>query len=309
MKSTRRKFIQTTLGASSLALAGVPSFGAVSQSDQMIKKAIPSSGEKLTAVGIGTSRRFDIGREKASERSVLKEVLTEFPKLGGQLVDTAPSYGKAELVIGELVEEIGNRDDLFIATKVRTETLADGKKEIEASFERLRVDKIDMIEVHNLVGINQMLPYLRDLRAAGRIRYIGASTSSERQHADFLKMMEKEELDFIQVNYSLDDRVAADSILPMAKDRNMGVLVNLPYGRGKLFSAVGDRPLPEWAAEFDAKSWGQFFLKYIISHPAVTCAIPGTAKMKYLTDNLGAAMGRLPNEDHRKKMEEFYDGL
>lgn len=292
-----------------MALAGVPSFGAVSQSDQMIKKAIPSSGEKLTAVGIGTSRRFDIGREKASERSVLKEVLTEFPKLGGQLVDTAPSYGKAELVIGELVEEIGNRDDLFIATKVRTETLADGKKEIEASFERLRVDKIDMIEVHNLVGINQMLPYLRDLRAAGRIRYIGASTSSERQHADFLKMMEKEELDFIQVNYSLDDRVAADSILPMAKDRNMGVLVNLPYGRGKLFSAVGDRPLPEWAAEFDAKSWGQFFLKYIISHPAVTCAIPGTAKMKYLTDNLGAAMGRLPNEDHRKKMEEFYDGL
>ncbi len=308
MITSRRKFLQVSLGTGTFAMSGFPVYSLPTQSQNLIKKVIPSSREKITAIGIGTSRRYDVG-SSPEERAVLKTVLKQFAEKGGQLVDTAPSYGRAEPVVGDLVREIGNRNKLFIATKVRKAEKADGIKEIEQSFKQLRIEKIDLLQVHNLVGINNILSSMRDLKKEGRIRYIGASTSNERQHADFRKMMEKEELDFIQVNYSLADRVAADKILPLAKDRGMAVLVNLPYGRGKLFKIVGDRKLPDWAAEFDAKSWGQFFLKYIISHPSVTCAIPGTAKVKYLVDNIGAARGRLPDEDMRKKMEILFDSM
>lgn len=308
MISSRRKFIQVSLGTGTLAMTGFPVYSLPSQSQNLIKKVIPSTGEKITAIGIGTSRRYDAG-DSGEERAALKAVLKGFAEKGGQLVDTAPSYGRAEPVVGDLVSEIGNRDKLFIATKVRKETKADGIKEIDQSFKLLKTDKLDLLQVHNLVGIDGILPYMRGLKKEGRIRYIGVSCSRETQHEDFIKMMEKQELDFIQINYSLGDRAAADKILPLAKERGMAVLINLPYGRGKLFQAVGDRKLPDWAEEFDAKSWGQFFLKYLISHPAVTCPIPGTAKVKYMIDNFGAAQGRLPDQDMRKRMEEFYDGL
>jgi aryl-alcohol dehydrogenase-like predicted oxidoreductase len=259
-------------------------------------------------VGIGTARRYDVGTS-AAERDPLRETLAVFQDLGGSLIDTAPSYGNAETVVGDLVAELGLRDELFFATKVRKEGRDEGLAEIERSFERLKTDTFDLLQVHNLVDIDTQLATLRELKKAGRTRYIGMSTSSGRQYEQFAAVMGAEDMDFIQVNYSLASRDAADVILPLAADRGMAVLINVPFGRGRLFSAVGDRPLPEWTADFDCESWGQFFLKYILGHPAVTCVIPGTAKPHYARDNMGAARGRLPDAEMRTKMEEFFDGL
>ncbi|HIG46537.1 MAG TPA: aldo/keto reductase [candidate division Zixibacteria bacterium] len=305
---SRRDMLKISAGAGAgLALGNWSVFAQSSQPAGLIQRAIPSSGERLPLVGIGTARRYNVGTS-AEERAPLKEVLKRLPELGGKLVDTAPSYGTAETVVGDLVRDIGNRDRLFIATKVRKQDLADAKKEIEQSFEILHTDKIDLIQVHNLVGLDDVLPVLREMKAAGRIRYVGVSTSSGRQYADFIKMMEIEDLDFIQVNYSMTSRTAAERILPLARDRGMAVLVNLPYSRGRVFQRAGDRAIPDWAADY-ADTWGQFFLKYILANPAVTCVIPGTAKIKYLEDNLGAARGPMPDAAMQKRMEQFYDAL
>lgn len=309
IKLSRREVLKLGVGVGAgLALGRIPAFAQTSSAPALIQRVIPSSGEMIPIVGIGTARRYNVG-PSAAERAPLKEVLRRFPELGGKLVDTAPSYGTAETVVGDLVHELGNRDKLFLATKVRKPNAQTGIQEMEASFKLLRTDKIDMIEVHNMVGIDALLPVLREWKAAGRIRYLGASTSSEQQHDAFARMMEKEKLDFIQVNYALDDRPSAERILPLAKDLGMAVLINLPFGRGSLFQRVGDRPLPDWAAEFDVETWAQFFLKYLLSHPAVTCVIPGTAKVEYLVDNLGAGRGRMPDEATRRRIESFYDAL
>lgn len=274
---------------------------------ELLMRPIPSSGEMIPAIGIGTARRYDV--DSAGDMAALREVLTAFAEMGGRVVDTAPSYGRAEIVVGELVREIGNRDDLFLATKVRTEGREAGIQQMEESFRRLHTDKIDLMQVHNLVDVETQLATVREWKDAGRIRYVGITTSFHRQHDAFEQVMREQELDFIQVNYSLGDRAAGERILPLAIDRGMAVLVNLPYARGRLFQTVGDRPLPEWAAEFDCESWGQFFLKFVLSTPGVTCAIPGTAKMTYLVDNLGAARGRLPDPETRERMIRFYDAL
>jgi len=312
IKISRRQAIKIGAGLG-LGIALPPSqiFGSSGSSPSLTKlitRAIPSTGEKIPVVGIGTARRYDVGTS-AEERGPLRDVLRAFPELGGRLVDTAPSYGNAESVVGDLVAEIGNRDDLFLATKVRARSKDEGVAQIEESFVRLKTDIIDLLEVHNLVGWQEMLPVIRELKQEGRVRYVGASTSSTRQYEDFIAMMRQEDLDFIQVNYSLASRTAAETVLPLAADRGMAVLVNLPYGRGRLFEAVGERELPGWATEIGCESWGQVFLKYIVSHSAVTCAIPGTAKMKYLSDNLGAATGQLPDANTRTRMESFYDAL
>lgn len=305
---TRRDAIKVGAVASAgLAFGQIPAFA---HAAELISKPIPSSGEMIPVVGIGTARYFD-ARVTDEEMLVRREVIEQLPKLGGMLIDTAAGYGRgvAESMLGDLVTDLGNRDQLFLATKVRKSSAEEGILEMEASFRKLKIDVIDLMQVHNLVGINEMLPIMREWKTDGRFRYIGASTSSDRQYPDFIAMMEAEDLDFIQVDYSLANRSAAERILPLAADRGMAILVNLPYGRGRLFRAVGDRPLPEWASEFGAKTWGQFFLKYIVSHPAVTCAIPGTYKMAYLEDNLGAATGELPVASLRMRMEEFYDAL
>ncbi|MGB5525885.1 MAG: aldo/keto reductase [Gemmatimonadota bacterium] len=310
MTLSRRDLLKIGAGASAAVALGVrPGFGrGPSVPLDLILRPIPSTGEKIPVVGIGTSRRYDVGAS-AAERDPLRETLSVFRELGGTLIDTAPSYGNAEVVVGDLVSELGFRDDLFFATKVRTEGREEGNAEIARSFERLRTDRFDLLQVHNLVDTETQLATLREMKDAGTIRYLGITTSSGRQYAQFADVMRREELDFIQVNYSLASRDAADVILPLAADRGMAVLVNVPFGRGRLFDAVGERPLPDWAGEFDCESWGQFFLKYIVGHPAVTCVIPGTAKPHYATDNMGAAMGRLPDAAMRAKMEEFFDSL
>jgi aryl-alcohol dehydrogenase-like predicted oxidoreductase len=314
MKLTRRELVK--LGAAAGAAATIDPRVLLGRGVPMGRPApaprtrpIPSSGEPVPVVGIGTARRYDVALGDESEMEVLRETVRAFHELGGTLIDTAPSYGNAEIVVGDLVEGLGLRDELFLATKVRKEGEEQGRTEIADSFERLRTDWIDLIQVHNLVDIDTQLDTLRDLKAAGQIRYVGMTTSSSRQHEAFADVMRRETLDFIQVDYSLSNREAADVILPLAADRGMAVLVNLPYGRGRLFDAVGERPLPDWASEFDCQSWGQFFLKYLLGHPAVTCVIPGTATPRYARDNMGAAFGRLPDADLRRRMEEFYDGL
>lgn len=312
MELTRRELLKLGVGAGAAVALGVRPARAGSpirrpRSD-LITKPIPSSGEEIPVIGIGTSRRYDVGTS-ADERAPLKETLQIFSDAGGTVVDTAPSYGNAEVVVGELVEELGIRDRLFIATKVRQDGTAAGEAEIARSFERLRTDRFELLQVHNLRDVDAQLATLRALKDAGMIRYIGITTSSFRQYEQFEQVMRREDLDFIQVNYSIAARSAAERILPLAQDRGMAVLVNLPFWRGRLFETVGDRPLPEWAADFDARSWAQFFLKFVVGNPAVTCAIPGTAKPHYARDNIQAAMGRLPDAETRRRMVELYDSL
>lgn len=276
--------------------------------DSLIQRKIPSTGESLPIIGIGTARRYEAVTTEA-ERAPLREVLRQFKETGGRVIDTAPSYGTAETVVGDLVAELKIREPLFIATKLGVRGRDAGTEQLEQSFKRLRTPKIDLIAVHNLQDTQTQLGTLRQWKQAGRIRYIGITTSFERQHPEFEQTMRAEALDFIQVDYALDNRKAGQRILPLAADRGIGVMINLPFGRGRLFTAVQGKSLPPWAGEFDCSSWAQFFLKYIVSHPAVTCALPGTAKVDYLVDNLGAARGRLPDAAMRSRMESFIDGL
>jgi len=225
------------------------------------------------------------------------------------VIDSSPTYGTAEPVVGELVEDLKLRASLFLATKV---SLRDGGREaglaqIEASFKRLRTRMIDLIAVHNLRDTVTQLAILREMKQAGRIRYVGCTTSFDNQYGEFEQVMRRETLDFIQVDYALDNRDAGERLIPLAADRGMGVMVNLPFGRGRLFKAVAGKKLPDWAAEFDCTSWAQFFLKYIVSHPAITCAVPGMARPEYVDDNLNAARGRLPDAAMRTRMERFID--
>lgn len=302
----RRELIKTGLALGAAIV--VPHGSLRAQSQGLIQKKIPSSGESVPVIGIGTARRYSAG-PGTPERAELKAVVREFAAAGGRVVDTAPSYGAAETVVGDLVSELGVRESLFIATKVRARDRQSVMEQIENSFRRLKTQRIDCIQVHNLVNTAATLAILREVKQAGRIRYVGMTTSFEGQHVEFADTMAREQLDFIQINYAIDDRAAADRILPLAAERGIAVLVNLPLGRGRLFREVQNRPLPAWAAEFDCHSWAQFFLKYIVSHPAVTCAIPGTARTKYVADNLGAARGALPDAAMRKRMEALIDRI
>jgi aryl-alcohol dehydrogenase-like predicted oxidoreductase len=309
MSEKRRRLLLA--GAAFTSALALPGFVAPAhaQSTPLLRKKIPSSGEEIPIIGLGTARRYDSGGT-SEQRAALLETLRRFGALGASVIDTAPVYGDAETVVGDLVAELKLRAKFFLATKVSTGGGREaGVAQIEGSFKRLRTSKIDLIAVHNLRGTDVHLPTLRDLKQAGRIRYVGITTSFDGQYDDFVATMRRERLDFIQVDYALDNRGAGDTILPLAAERGMAVMINLPFGRGRLMRAVKGRPLPPWAAEFDVKTWPQFFLKYIVSHPAVTCAIPGMARAEYVEDNLGAARGRLPDAALRRRMEGFIDAL
>jgi len=306
MRWSRRELLKAGIGVG--ASIFLPSGSLLAQTASLIQRKVPSTGESLPVIGIGTARRYEAVTTEA-DRAPLREVLRQLKEMGGKVIDTAPSYGTAETVVGDLVAELNIRESLFIATKLGTRGLDAGIAQLEQSFRRLRTPRVDLIAVHNLQDTQTQLRTLRQWKQAGRIRYVGITTSFERQHAEFEQTMKAEALDFIQVDYALDNRKADQRILPLAADRGMGVMINLPFGRGRLFKAVQGRSLPPWAGEFDCSSWAQFFLKYIVSHPAVTCAVPGIAKVDYLVDNLGAARGRLPDAAMRRRMESFIDGL
>ncbi|HEX5777860.1 MAG TPA: aldo/keto reductase [Xanthobacteraceae bacterium] len=303
---TRREAL-AGIGAAGLAMQG--RFAVAQPKAELVTKPIPSTGERLPVIGIGTARRFDVGTDE-KDRAPIREVLQNLPKLGGRLVDTAPSYGNAEEVIGDILAELGNRDQIFLATKVGAGNrgVAAGVKEMEESLTRLRTDKLDLLMVHNLNGVREMLPVLREWKDKGRTRYIGMSTSFDRQYGDFTAIMERENLDFIQVDYAIDNRGAEERILPLAADRGMAVLTNLPFGRGRVFQAFGKKPLPDWATELGIETWAQFALKFLVSHPAVTVAIPGTARPDYLVDNLGAGRGPMPDAKTRERMADLIAG-
>jgi aryl-alcohol dehydrogenase-like predicted oxidoreductase len=304
---SRRDMLKLSAGASA-ALALGPKFPAFARTSEINMRPIPSSGEMIPVVGMGTARTFNV--EPTEEAlAPLRDVMTMFVEMGGTLLDTATGYRNSEMVSGLLAEQTGVNEKLFMATKVGADDSAQGNEQMENSFAVLKRDVIDLMQVHNLRNWQEQLAIVREWKAAGRFRYVGITTSSTRQYEDFVAVMEQEELDFIQVNYSLGQRTAEERILPLAADRGMAVLVNLPYGRGRLFGAVEGHELPEWAAEFDAETWGQFFLKWIIGHPAVTCPIPATTKAHHAEDNMKAAYGRLPDEAMRARMAEFFDGL
>jgi aryl-alcohol dehydrogenase-like predicted oxidoreductase len=305
----RRAAIQLALASGLVtSLGGAPALFAA---DALLHRRIPSSGERLPVIGVGTNNYSPTTPE---ERAARRAVLERLTGSGLRVIDTAPLYRESERVIGELLAEIGNRPKVFLATKVTApnKTREEGLASMEASMRRLQTDFIELMQVHNLIGTEVLLPLIREWIAAKRVRHVGVTTSRDEQYPEIVRLMRTEPLDFIQVDYSLGNRGAAEQILPLAVERGIAVLINLPFGGrrdGNLFSRVRGQSLPSWAAEFDARSWGQFFLKYVLSHPAVTCAIPGMTKIANLDDNLGAARGRLPDAAMRKRMEEFWDAL
>ena len=304
----RREFIKTGIAVG--AAMALPDLDLFAQGAPLVQKRIPSSGEMIPIIGLGTARRYEEVKTDA-EKVPLRGTIAKLKELGLSVIDSSSSYGTAEAVVGEIVEGLKIRDSLFLATKVslRKGGKDEGLQLIEQSFKRMRTNKIDLIAVHNLRDTQTQLGTLRAMKQAGRIRYIGITTSFDNQYGEFEQTMNKETLDFIQVDYALDNRDAGERIIPLASDRGMAVMINLPFGRGRLFKAVQGKKLPDWAAEFDCVSWPQFFLKYIVSHPAVTCAVPGMARPEYVVDNAGAARGRLPDAAMRKRMEQFIDNV
>ena len=287
----------TLLSRSALAASGAPL--------PLITKVIPASGERLPAIGLGTDK-FEL-----DEREPIVAEIHRMQELGGTVIDTAAAYGDSETLIGEALD--GSRDRMFIASKLTASGRGfhsdgvGGQASFERSLMRLRATKIDLLQIHNLDGVDALLPQLQQWKQAGKIRYIGITTSRVAQHEEMIGYLRKYPLDFIQVDYSLDNRDAAKSLLPLAQERRVAVLANVPFGFGNLLRAAQSRKLPPWAADIDVTSWGQFLLKYVIAHPAVTCAIPGSTQVAHLTDNQGAARGRLPDEAMRRRMEQFWD--
>jgi aryl-alcohol dehydrogenase-like predicted oxidoreductase len=281
---------------------------AASESSTMMTRAIPVSGEKLPVIGLGSWQTLDVDLRPDTGKQ-LGDVLSQFVKLGGRVIDSSPMYGKSEEVIGTLATERGLHDKLFLATKVWTRSKEAGIQSMEHSMSRLQTKRIDLMQVHNLVDAATHLATMREWKAQGRLRYIGITHYSASAFAEVEKVMRAEELDFLQINYSIMEREAEERILPLAQDRHVAVLINRPFGGGDLFSRVRAKPLPEWAAEFDCRSWAQYFLKWIAGHPAVTCAIPATSNLGHLEDNMRAAVGRLPDGNARRKMIEFVRNL
>jgi aryl-alcohol dehydrogenase-like predicted oxidoreductase len=276
---------------------------ATSESSTMLTRAIPSSGEKVPVIGLGTWRTFDVDLTSDNRRQ-LGDVLSLFMKLSGRVIDTSPMYGRAEEVIGELTAALGIREKPFLATKVWTRGQENGIRSMERSMVRLRTKQIDLMQVHNLVDVDTHLATLRQWKEQGRIRYIGITHYESGAFDEVEKIMRSEKLDFVQINYSIMEREAEERVLPLAQERGIAVIVNRPFGGGDLFNRVRSKSLPEWSTEFDCRSWAQFFLKWIIANPAVTCAIPATGKARHLEDNMQGGIGRLPDAKMRQRMVE-----
>ena len=297
MTISRRQCL-TTLGGVALA----PLLAAVKNSQGgLLQRSVPSTGEKIPAVGVGTWQTFDVSD---SDRQPLKEVLSRMIELGAKVIDSSPMYGRSEDVVGELSTELKLNDKLFIATKVWTSGEEAGIRQMNQSFSLLRRKTMDLMQVHNLVDWQTHLKTLLKWKEQGKVRYIGITHYIDSSHDTLADIISNNPIDFVQVNYNLLDTHADERLFPVAQERKVAVIINRPFQEGALFNHVRGKTLPAWASEFDCKSWAQFFLKFIISHPAVTCAIPGTSKVSHLVDNLGAAVGRLPDQAMRRRMLE-----
>jgi aryl-alcohol dehydrogenase-like predicted oxidoreductase len=303
---TRKNFLKLSAAAAGSTLVGAGS-NAMASLPKLDTRPIPSSGEPLPIVGFGTWQTFDIG-DNPTARAEREDVLRLLFEAGGKLIDSSPMYGRSEGVVGDLLAKMGARDKAFLATKVWTWGRDQGIGQMEQSMTRFKTDTIDLMQIHNLVDWRTHLKTLRAWKEQKRFRYIGITHYTDAALNDLMEVMRSEPVDFVQMAYSIRVRNAEERLLPLAADKGIAVIVNRPYEGGGAFRAVRGEPLPEWAAEFGIASWGQFFLKYILSNPAVTCVIPGTGKVKYAVDNLGAGHGRLPDAATRAKMIEVMTG-
>jgi diketogulonate reductase-like aldo/keto reductase len=301
---TRRESIKT-LGM--MGMAPLASSWSPPQDQKILKRAIPLTGELITAVGLGTWQTFDVS-DSDEERTPLREVLKTLISKGGSVVDSSPMYGRSEEVVGDLSVESGLNDKLFIATKVWTTGKENGIRQMTESFQLMRRKKIELMQIHNLTDWETHIRTLRNWKDEGKIKYIGLTHYTDSAHDRLASIIAKEKVDFIQINYNLEERNAEKKLLPFAVEKNVGVLINQPFASGSLFRRVKGKQLPDWSREFDCNSWGQFFLKYILAHPGVTCAIPGTSKPHHMLDNIGAAYGKLPTEKQRQEMVRIIEG-
>jgi len=274
----------------------------------MIERKIPSTGEILPVIGLGSWLQFDVG-PSSIEREALKEVLKKMAELGGRLIDSSPMYGKSEEVIGALTTELGIAGKFFYATKVWTNGEKPGIEQMEDSMRKMRRSTMDLMQVHNLVDYQTHLRTLNKWKSEGKVRYTGVTHYTSSSHEKLESIIRSEKIDFVQFNYSIREINAERNLLPAAMDRGVAVIINVPFDQNSLFKIVKGKSLPEWTADYDIKSWGQFFLKYIISHPAVTCVIPGTSAPEHLIDNMGAGFGTLPDEKGRMKMVSYIEKL
>ncbi len=299
MSYSRRQFCQA-LSAGAAMAAWTPA-SQLQAETAMLKRKIPSTGEELPVIGLGTSGVFDVGGSSA-ERAPLTEVLKILTDTGGSLLDTSPMYNRAEAVSGDLVAAQDLRDRMFIATKVWTRGKDAGLQQIETSMRLLKTAKLDLVQVHNLLDLQTQLTNVRDLKSAGKVRYTGITHYTVASHTDLESVIRSEPVDFVQLNYSIVTRQAEQRLLPLAAERKVAVLVNRPFEDGALFARVRGKPLPAWATEIDCESWAQFFLKFIVSHPAITCVIPATARPDHMADNVRAGLGKMPDDKMRERM-------
>jgi len=274
----------------------------------MLKRKIPSSGEEIPVIGMGSSNTFDVGTA-AAELDPLRAVLEALVAGGATVIDTSPMYGRSEAVLGELIAKLDLRPRLWLATKVWTRGREAGEAQIAESMRRLRTDRLELLQIHNLLDWREHVPTLRALQQAGKVRYSGITHYRADAHAELERVLADERFDFLQVNYSLAERGAETRLLPFCRDHGVAVLANRPFADGAMFDRVRGRPLPPWAAEIGCASWAQFFLKFVVSHPAVTCAIPATAKPRHAQDNCAAGLAPTPDAAQRARMAEYWDGL
>lgn len=301
----RRRFMRALACCGAVALAG-PRFSAASP--QAIRKPIPSSGERLPVIGMGSWLTFDVG-DNVRARAVRTQVLQTFFDHGGALIDSSPMYGSSQEVIGHALAQVRNRSALFSATKVWILGKGFGIRQMEDARRLWGVPRFDLMQVHNLLDWETHLETLKAWKAEGRVRYIGVTTSHGRRHDDMAQVMQSEPLDFVQFTYNILDREAEQRLLPLAAERGIAVIVNRPFQRGSLFGRVRGMPLPPWAAEFDCRNWAQYLLKFVVSHPAVTCAIPATSRVDHMVENMGAGLGRLPDAAMRRRMVAHFESL
>ena len=300
---TRRDLLRVALGTGALALRET-----FAMAETILQKPIPKTAESLPVIGLGTWQTFDVGAAP-SARAPLREVLRGFVQAGGSVIDSSPMYGRSEGVVGDLAAELSVENRLFLATKVWTSGREAGVRQMEESLKRLRAGKIDLMQVHNLVDYRTQLATLRRWKEQGRVRYIGVTHYTASAYGELARVLASEELDFVQINYSLGERDAEQRILPLAAEKRLAVLINRPFAAGQLFRRARSAPLPPWSKEIGCASWAQFFLKFVIAHPAVTCALPATSKLDHLIDNMKAGSGAMPNAQARERMAHYIDAL
>ena len=304
---SRRRFIQSAAAALAAACLPMPLL-ATAKTAELMLKTIPSSGEKIPAVGMGSWITFNVGDDMVGRENCIN-VLKAFFAGGGSLIDSSPMYGSSEAVIGYCLEQLKRQNDCFSATKVWTPFQSSGVSQIKDSHLLWGVDQIDLFQIHNLVSWEKHMETLQQMKQQGQLKYIGITTSHGRRHKDMETIMSTQPIDFVQLTYNVLDTEAEARLLPLAQEKGIAVIVNRPFRRGDLFQRYDNKPLPAWAAEIDCHNWAQYFLKFIISHPAVSCAIPATSQVAHMQENMAALTGQQPDAAHRKRMQTYISSL